>query len=223
MMELGVRKITCKYNFPLVLILLLTLVLPGCAPSTQITGTWKNPEGGGQAYNKIMVVAITDNVRARQTVETDMQAQLQQRGIQGAKSIDMFPPTMSQKGGPDVNQILDKVREQQYDAILTVALLDEETETRYVPGSYGYTPITRFGWYGRFRGYYTYWYPTIYDPGYYTEQKTYFLETNLYDVGTEQLQWSAQSASHSPSSLRKASVTLAELTVGRMAQDGLVR
>ncbi|PTX14608.1 hypothetical protein C8N40_11036 [Pontibacter mucosus] len=222
-MELYIKTTTWKYNFLLVFILLLTLVLPGCAPSTQITGTWKNPEGGGQAYNKIMVVAITDNVRARQTVETDMQAQLQQRGIQGAKSIDMFPPTMSQKGGPDVNQILDKVREQQYDAILTVALLDEETETRYVPGSYGYTPITRFGWYGRFRGYYTYWYPTIYDPGYYTEEKTYFLETNLYDVRTEQLQWSAQSASHSPSSLRKASVTLAELTVGRMAQDGLVR
>ncbi|MCX2742141.1 hypothetical protein [Pontibacter anaerobius] len=181
-----------------------------------------NPEISARNYEKVVVAALTDNIRARQTVETDMQTQLQQRGIEATRSIDMFPPTVSQKG-PDVNMLLKKVKDQNYDAIMTVALLDEETETRYVPGAYGYTPITRFGWYGRFRGYYTYWYPTIYDPGYYTEEKTYFLETNLYDVATENLQWSAQSQSHSPASLRKASVTLAELTVNQLAQENLIK
>lgn len=220
MMKLRSNKLNKK--LPFAFVVLASLLLWGCTPTTRITGTWKNPDAGTQRYSKIMVVALSDNVRARQTVETDMQAQLQQKGIESSRSIDVFPPTMTQKGGPDVNEILSKVREQDYDAILTVALLDEETETRYVPGTYGYTPMTRFGWYGRFRGYYTYWYPTIYDPGYYTEEKTYFLETNLYDVETEQLQWSAQTQSHSPASLRKASVNLAELTVNRMAQEGLL-
>ncbi|WP_235861253.1 hypothetical protein [Pontibacter flavimaris] len=221
MMELGVTKSAEKYKF--LIMFILGLAVWGCTPTTRITGTWKNPEISAQKYSKVMVVALSDNVRARQTVETDMKAQLQQRGLDAARSLDMFPPTMSEKGGPDVNQILAKAREQGYDAILTVALLDQETETRYVPGAYGYTPITRFGWYGRFRGYYTYWYPTVYDPGYYTEEKTYFLETNLYDVKTEQLQWSAQTESHSPASLRKASITLAELTVNSMVQEGLLQ
>lgn len=220
-MELRSDVFDSRYTF--LLTILAGLFLWSCAPATRITGTWKNPEAEPQSYNKVMVVALSDNVRARQTVETDMQAQLQQRGVESTRSIDEFPPTMGQKGGPDVNQILSKVREQGYDAILTVALLDEETETRYVPGTYGYAPITRFGWYGRFRGYYTYWYPTIYDPGYYTEEKIYFLETNLYDVTSEQLLWSAQTESHSPASLRKASVNLAELTVNRMAQEGMLQ
>ncbi|ARS36529.1 hypothetical protein [Pontibacter actiniarum] len=193
----------------------------GCTPSTRITGTWKNPEVESRSYDKVVVAALTDNIRARQTVETDMQNQLQQRGITATRSIDLFPPTVS-RSGPDVNLLLQKVKDQHYGAILTVALLDEETDTRYVPGGYGYTPMTRYGWYGRFRGYYTYWYPTLYDPGYYTEEKVYFLETNLYDTETERLLWSAQSKSYSPASLRKASETLAELTVAQMARESII-
>ncbi|AKD02411.1 hypothetical protein POKO110462_10575 [Pontibacter korlensis] len=201
----------------------IVVAVHGCASSTRITGTWKNPEVGSRNYEKVVIAALTDNVRARQTVETDMQAQLQQRGVEAVRSIDMFPPTVSSKGGPDVNQLLEKVQSQGYDAILTVALLDEETETRYVPGNYGYTPMTRYGWYGRFRGYYNYWYPTVYDPGYYTEEKVYFLETNLYDASSENLLWSAQSQSHSPASMRKASAKLAELTVAQIAQENLIK
>ncbi|GAA4432008.1 hypothetical protein GCM10023188_20100 [Pontibacter saemangeumensis] len=202
--------------------LLVGAGLYGCAPSTRITGTWKNPEVGNRDYDRIVVAAITDNIRARQTVETDMQTQLQQRGITAIRSMDLLPPTVSEDG-PDVNKLLQKIKDQDYGAILTVALLDEETETRYVPGNYGYAPVTRFGWYGRFRGYYTYWLPTLYEPGYYTEEKIYFLETNLYDVHTENLLWSAQSKSYSPASLRKASETLAELTASRMAQENLIK
>ncbi|MDX5436053.1 MAG: hypothetical protein LPK03_02600 [Pontibacter sp.] len=199
------------------------LFIEGCVPTTRITGTWKNPEVSARNYDKIVVAALTDNVRARQTAETDMQQQLQQHGVDAARSIDMFPPTMSSKGGPDVNQLLEKVKAQGYGAIMTVALIDEETETRYVPGTYGYAPMMTYGWYGRFRGYYSYWYPTLYDPGYYTEEKVYFVETNLYDVGTENLLWSAQTQSHSPASLRKASATMAEITVNQLAQDNLIR
>ncbi|RIJ43125.1 hypothetical protein [Pontibacter oryzae] len=218
-----IKNLSLKKQYhTFVLAVLAIAFLWGCAPATRITGTWKNPEANSKTYDKIVVAALTDNIRAREKVETDMQAQLRQHGIDASRSIDMFPPTVS-KGGPDVNELLQKVKSENNGAILTVALLDEETETRYVPGSYGYTPMTRFGWYGRFRGYYTYWYPTLYDPGYYTEDKVYFLETNLYDASSENLLWSAQSKSYSPASLRKASETLAELTINRMAQDNLIR
>ncbi|MFD2514701.1 hypothetical protein ACFSRY_12565 [Pontibacter locisalis] len=201
----------------------ISIFLFGCAPTTRITGTWKNPDVGNRNFDKVVVAALTDNVRARDKVESDMQAQLQQRGISATKSINLFPPTMLSKDGPDVNLLMEKIKGEGYDAIMTVALIDEETETRYVPGTYGYTPVTRFGWYGRFRGYYTYWYPTLYDPGYYTEDRIYFLETNLYDVQSENLLWSAQSQSYDPASLRKASETLAQLTVNQLAQDNLIK
>ncbi|MDX5422213.1 MAG: hypothetical protein LPK07_03245 [Hymenobacteraceae bacterium] len=203
---------------------ILALGLSGCASSTRITGSWKAPEATQQTYNRIVVAALTDNVLARQEVESDLQLQLQQKGIEAVRSIDIFPPTRmrTRDGGPDVGLLLEKIRSDNYDAILTAALIDEETETRYVPGTYGYAPMTRFGWYGRFGGYYTHWYPTLYDPGYYTQDKIYFLETNLYDAETERLLWSAQSRSHSPSSLRRAAEKFAEITVNRMAQDNLI-
>ncbi|MBC5993787.1 hypothetical protein [Pontibacter cellulosilyticus] len=209
-----------QYNL---LFLFIALLLSSCVPTTRITGTWKNPDAASKNYNKIVVAALTDNIRARETVESHMQAQFRARGVEVARSIDLFPPTASSKGGPDIDLLIDKMKVQNYDAIMTIALIDEQTETRYVPGTYGYAPITRFGWYGRFRGYYSYWYPTLYDPGYYTEEKIYFLETNLYDEDTENLVWSAQSQSYSPASLRNASEKLAEITVSRLAQDGLIR
>jgi hypothetical protein len=202
--------------------LLASIAFPSCAPSTQIIGAWKNPEAATKQYNNIIIAAMTNNVVVRQQVENDLQAQLQKQGITAAKSIELFPPTSSSKEGPDVNTIMERVRSNGYDGILAVAVVDEETETRYIPGNYTYAPITRFGWYGRFSGFYNYWTPMMYDPGYYTEDKIYFLEANLYDVQTENLVWSAQSSSYNPSDLQNASQEFAQVTVERMGQDNVV-
>ncbi len=208
---------------PLVrLVALLLIILAACSPSTQITGTWKSPEAS-KTYENIVVAALTNNVLARQEVENDLQTQLQMRGIKASKSIDIFPPSRASKNGPDVNLLIERIRERGNDAILTVALVDQKTESRYIPGTYRYEPMTRYVWYGRFRGYYTYWFPILYEPGYYTEDKIYYLETNLYDVGTENLMWSAQTKSYSPSNLRKAAEKFAEITVTRLGQENLIR
>lgn len=208
---------------PLTAILALALLLYSCVSSTQLTGSWKSPEAIGKNYDNIVVAALTDNVLARQKVETDMQTQLMQHDIKATKSIDIFPPTIGSEKGPDVNLLLEKMRGNDYDAVLTVALVDKKTQTRFVPGTVDYRPVTRFAWYGNFRGYYTYWYPILYDPGYYTEDKIYYLETNLYDVENDELLWSAQSRSYSPGSLRKAAEKLAEITVNKLAQDNLIQ
>ncbi|WP_116545336.1 hypothetical protein [Pontibacter virosus] len=208
-------------NSWLPLLLLLTGIV-GCSSSTQILGSWKSPEIEAQNYQRVVVAALTDNVLARQEVENDLQAQLKMRGIQATRSIDLFPPSATAKAGPDVNVLIERMKDGGHDAILTAALVDEQTETRYVPGNMGYRPMTRFIWYGSFRGYYNFWHPTLYDPGYYTEDKVYYLETNLYDVNTDQLVWSAQSKSHSPRSLRKAASQFAELTVQKMTEDNVL-
>jgi hypothetical protein len=202
--------------------IMLSIFLYTCSPSTQIMGSWKSPDVPAQNYQRIVVAALTDNVLARQEVENDLQAQLQRRGIQVTKSIDLFPPAAGAKAGPDVNLIMESIKENGHDAILTAALVDEQTETRYIPGSMGYRPMTRFMWYGSFRGYYNYWHPMLYDPGYYTEDKVYYLETNLYDTDTDRLVWSAQSKSYSPRSLRRAASRFAEITVQKMSEDNVL-
>jgi hypothetical protein len=192
-----------------------------CSPSTEITGAWKNPNSSAKV-NSILVTALTGKANIRQTLENDLTAALQREGIQATKSFDIMPPTFTQGKEPDREELLKKINGTNVDAILTVALIDTETENRYVPGNVGYAPITRYRYYGRFWGYYTNWYPTLYSPGYYQEEKTYFLETNLYDAKTEELIWSAQSETYDPAGMKALSKELASVLMERMKKDGVI-
>ena len=91
--------------------------------------------------------------------------------------------------------ILQQVRNNGTEAILTISLIDEETDTHFVPGSITYDPTVRFNFYGDFLGYYNHYFPQFSDPQYYARDKTFFLETNLYDASSDKLIWSAQSQS----------------------------
>lgn len=165
---------------------------------------------------------MTDNVQARQVIEEQMQNQLAQRGINATKSIDLFPPSVTSRQGGDPDMMLQRIQGEGYDGIVTAAVIDQETETRYVPGNYGYAPMSRFGWYGSFRGYYGHMSPMVYQPGYYTEDKIFFLEANLYDVQSENLVWSAQSRSYDPGTVTSFADEFAEVTVRQMAKDNII-
>ncbi len=197
--------------------------LIACAPAaTDITGSWKSDNAGDQKVNSILVTAMTSKTNARQTVENDLSAALQRKGVRTLKSLDVLPPTFTNKE-PDREELMEKINGTDVDAILTVALLDKETETRYEPGSYGYQPIPRFGYYGRFWGYYSAWYPTLYSPGYYKEDKIYFIETNLYDADTEELLWSAQSETLNPRGLEEFSSEFATDVINKLEADGIIQ
>lgn len=118
--------------------------------------------------------------------------------------------------------MLDEIGKIGADAILTVSLIDKETDTRYVPGSYDYAPYPRYNFYGRFWGYYSYWYPVIYTPGYYVNEKTYYIETNLYDANTQELVWSAQSETYSPSGLHDFASEYAQLIAKKLKQENVI-
>lgn len=202
----------------------ISLCLGACSAGTEITGSWRNSEAQSLAddIHTILVTALTPRANARQSVENDLATALQKKGYQTIKSIDVLPPTFRDSEAPDKTELLSRIEETGADAILTVALIDEDTESRYVPGSYGYAPYPRFGYYGTFWGYYNTWYPTLHSPGYYEEDKVYFIETNLYDAETEQLLWSAQSETYNPKSLPRFANDFAEVVVTRMVKEDLL-
>ncbi|NVJ87693.1 MAG: hypothetical protein HWE15_15430 [Algoriphagus sp.] len=199
---------------------LLVGVLASCSPSVKILGAWTSPNKPAEGYSKIFVTALTDNVLARQTVEQDLDNLLLAEGIEANSSFDILPPGF-RSNGVDKDQVIAKIRENGNDAILTVALLDQTNETRYVPGTTTYAPM-RYGYYGRFWGYYNYYNPVMYDPGYYTTDKNYYLEANLYDANTEELIWSSQSEATNPSSIETFSKTFSKTVVDQLIKAGLI-
>jgi len=56
-----------------------------------------------------------------------------------------------------------------------------------------------YGSYGNYYGYYNYYSPQVYSPGYYSVDKTFYLETNAYDLASDKLLWSVQSEARNPS------------------------
>jgi hypothetical protein len=59
----------------------------------------------------------------------------------------------------------------------------------------------------------------MYDPGYYTTDKTYFMEGDLFDVATETMIWSVQTESYNPASIEKFSKELTQLMLDQAAKD----
>ena len=193
-----------------------------CMPPTKITGAWKNPKQPLKNYSSIFIASLSSNNVARATVEGDMAAALEKENISTYKSMDEFSPGIK-KDSLNKEEILSKVKNKKTDAILTISLIRKETDSRYVPGEYLYEPIPRFAYYSDFTGYYSYWSPNMRNQGYYVQDKTYFLETNLYDAASEQLIWSAQSKTYNPESLQSFSKEFSKLIVAKLKTDGMLK
>lgn len=196
------------------------VLLCACTTPTMITGSWKSPAYNQKNYESIVVAALTSNVVGKSAIERDLSDLLSKENITASRSIDLFPPKMNASDSDKV-ALMKAVKGKGTEAILTITLLKKETESRYVPG-YAYNPY-QFGYYRSFGGYYSYWYPYSYNPGYYTENTIYYLETNLYDAKTEELVWSAQSRTYDNDDLASFSKEFSKSIVAKMRADGLLR
>jgi hypothetical protein len=179
----------------------VTGFMVSCGSSTDIMAVWRSPEVTTGQYKNICIAAITENATNKQVVEQEMHNQLQTKGVKSTRIVDLLPYKFTGTA-TEKDLILEKVRANSNDAILTFALIKQKEETRYVPGSV-YAPPAAYGYYGTFGGYYGYYGTRMYDPGYYTQDEIYFIETNLYDVKTEKLVWSVQSKTYNPSSINQ--------------------
>lgn len=159
-------------------------------------------------------------MEARQTIENDLDAILEEDGITASSSFEIIPPGF--KATPENKEkVLSAIQAAGHDAILTITFLDQTSETRYVPGTTMYSPIGYGGYYGRFYGYYSYYNPVMYDPGYYTTDN-YYLEMNLYDAQTEALVWSVLSDTANPSTIESFCKTLAQSVEFQLIKDGII-
>lgn len=199
--------------------LLLLLILGACTPATYITGTWKSPATASRQYKSVLVAALTNNTIAKATLENDMAAALG-KSISTLKGINEFPPDIYGTDSSKVG-IMQKVKDKHVDAIMTISIISTETESRYVPGGPPYQPLG-YIYYNDFWGYYDYWYPRVYDQGYYEENKVYYIETNLYDTSDQKLVWSAQSKTYSPDELEPFSKEFANVIVSKMQEDKII-
>lgn len=209
-----------------ILSLLVVTLLFSCGSTTKITGAWTNKEElKDNTYKSVFIAVLASSVQAKNMLENELAFHARQRGLKATMSHDVFIQTFSKDNMPQKETVLSKIRETGSEAIFTVSLLDEETSTRYVPGTTSYyTPYGMgYGYYGGFYGYYSTIYPMVYEPGYYTTDKAYYIESNLYDAKTEKLLWSAQSKTTNPSDLEQFTKDYTKTLIDQLIKDGVAK
>ena len=198
---------------------LLCLILMGCTPANRITSSWTNKNHiQEKKYNKIFIAALVTNPHVRTHIEEEMRNNISTKGITVESSLDYFPPKFTKNKPPEVDSMISKIKELDCGLIFTISMIEKQSETRYIPGSnslYGPYP----GYDLRFRGFYSYWYPYMYDQGNYVTDKTYFMEGNIFETSTETLLWSVQTETLNPASIKKFSKELVALMWERALKD----
>ena len=203
--------------FPLVLLSAFT----ACGPSSRITSSWKSDQADGSKYKKIIVLGLAkeSDRSLREQMEQHIAADLRDLGYDATCACADFGPKafeyLSEK------QALEKLRNADVDAVMTVVLLDKVKERFYVPGQVQYTPY--YVYHRRFWGYYSTMYTRVYSEGYYVTDTRYFWETNLFDLKADQLVYSAQSESFDPASVESMAHEYGQLLVKDMLQKSMLR
>lgn len=202
-------------------IFLSFIMLNSCfRTSTLITGSWEKPDLE-RKYDNLVVEAFTPQQELEEALELQMAGELNEKGIYAKINEDTLPPAPVENDR-DKDEIMDNIKENGADGILTIAIIDKAAESRYAPGPGPYAPYPRYPYYGSFWGYYDYWDPYFRRPGYYALEKVYYIETNIFDAESEELIWSAQSKTYEQTNLETFSEDYAKEVVGEMIEDGII-
>ena len=125
-------------------------------------------------------MVLAQSTAASFGIEDRMAALIASRGQKVVVSSSVLPPNMAVSENFTREQLTEVIKKTGCDAVFVIALLDVKTVETYQPGT-AYYPMT-YGMYGSYYGYYNYYYPQVYSPGYYTTDKTYYIESSFYDV-----------------------------------------
>ncbi len=202
------------------LCLLAAVTIMAACSSTKVTSSWKSPDvsSSNLSMKKIMVAALLPdrNRELQKSMEGQLVDELKSKGINAVSAYEVYGPKFLPE---DEHKAVSKLQESGVDGFLTIVLVDKSKQKRYNPG---YTQFAPVGYYRSWFGYYRTVYGQIYTPGYYTTQRKYLWESNLYSLPDEKLIYSAQSESFDPSSINKLASDYSGKLINDMSKQGLV-
>ena len=172
---------------------LAAVLLAGCAPSTQLVNTWKDPSAGSVRFKKVLTVCACKDDGTRRTVEDQLAAAI--KGSEPSYSV----LSDAQLGNRELTKAA--LLEGGFDGVVMLRLVSVDKTATYVPGQAYAVPMGYHSMYGGwgYGGYSAY--GTVYDPGYVREDQLVNFDTNIYSVADEKLLWASRSQTDNPSSV----------------------
>ena len=183
-----------------------------CGGGTEVINTWKNDKVQIGKIHKILLIGVAKDPWIRKMFEGELKNEFADYGVDAVSSLEIVSPDEKiTKENFDLY-----FGKENFDAVLVTRVVAENIEKTRV---YNYTPS--YGYYG-FYGYYYSAYNYAYNPGYTVEEKSVNLETNVYDIKSMQLAWSALSESFNVKKASDVIDPLVHMIVDEMQSDGLI-
>lgn len=194
----------------------VSLIVISACTNTKITSVWMDQEKAGTSFNDILVIGIAEEEHNRRLFEEQFTAQLNAAGIESEVSYKILP------AGTVINRdtVAAAIEGKNIDAVIVTHLVGVDEETVYRQNM-DYRPS--YGYYNGLYSYYPHVNTYVHQPGYYTTHDVVKLETNLYQVKTEDLVWSAQSRSFAPESAKEVIDDLVRLVIKDLQEKGLIK
>ena len=219
--------------------ILATIIFTGCAkPSTTLLGSWTKEDLEPKKYEKLAVLVFSPNVNSRGNVELALAEEFEKADVNAMSTFSLFTMASNmaeiKAAGITDEQIEEamkkKVKDNNIDALLIISVLNTTEHERYVQGggvSVGvgvsgggmgfanpyYKNMAYPAYTYPYYGYYSYTVASTSSPGYYEKTTDAFLESNLYDIESEKLIWTAQTKSKEVTSVEKEAPKFAKVIV----------
>ena len=196
---------------------LLSLALLSSCASTRLTASWYDDSyQQKKIMNDVLVIAVSKEETVRRLYEDSFAGELASKDVRAIPSYSLSQPDIQ----PEEAAIQAAIKEAGAHSVLITRHLGTDTKQHYRPPE-RYT-VFADPYYGRMSGYYPMAYREVYSPGYNVTVTTVALETNLYDVETGNLVWSARSESVDPKMTKKYIDELVDIFVNDLKSKGLL-
>ena len=204
----------------LLLVLMAALVM-NCS-TTQLVDTWRNPDVPEFSSNKILIVGMAADKKARKRFEKKLKEAYEATGIEAVMSLDFFDAaiTTEEKTEEELNVLEKKLIADGFDSILFSKVVGVDDQMAY---SSTYKDLDRD--YRNFRDDYYTNQDIYYNPEYYVKYKVYHAETSLYclcPVKDRELIWKGYIDIIDPTSAKKTVDDYVYLVIYALEQEQLL-
>jgi hypothetical protein len=194
----------------------IVLLVSSCA-NTKISQSWVEPDHKKE-YQNLLIIGIAESEQNRRAYESYFVEDLKTIGINAEASYRLIKSNQK----IDRETITKAIDGLGIDGVIVTHLLAVDEETIYRP-TMNYSPMYGGAYYGGLYSYYPHVNTYVTSPGYYTTHETYTIETNLYDVESEELVWSARTRTFAPESTDEVIVDLTKLLIKDMADKDIIK
>ncbi|SFM13161.1 hypothetical protein [Marinobacter zhejiangensis] len=208
-------------NIRMSLIAAAFMILAGCTTTTtDLLSVALDKQSPGQ-FEKIMVMAISDNEQVRTIVEQSLAGKIASTGTVALAASDYVPGHLASMDKETLHRHAEEaIRENGADAVLVTTLIDNSVRDQYTPPQVNQVamPVVE----PRFGNYVGMQYETVMMPGYFTSLQEVYIQTTLFDTATGHAVWKAQSKTINPVSLEDGVKNFSNVMVPRLESDGML-